>query len=684
MKRPFSPRSLALTLVLSSAALVLAGCGGVNAVFPDSVVASQVQGPPMAGVVYGGHAPITGSHIYLLQPGTSGIGSLATSILGTGTTTSPGGYVLQTNPAVGGDVNIPAGWRYVVSDSSGSFNLSGAYTCAAGQPVFIYSSGGNPGTVTNPGIVLLAILGNCPSSGALNFGSTSSAPINFVYVNEVSTIAAAYVFQPFTSALNNTAVNIGSGGSTQGLTGMANAANTAAQLYAIQGNGQISTTNDGEGHIANFQTQSVSVVGTKVVYAPNAGNGVVPQANIDTLANIIASCVDGPAGIASATCLTLFTTATDNGLLGGTAPTDTATAAINIARYPAGNHATPTPALVNANFVTNLFALPGSVVPFTPKLSAKPNDFTIAINYPYTPVGGSPTTSNPGVLAAESIAIDSLGQPWITGQGNGTGATPAPTLTRWSPLGDPQVSRSSTYAFGDVSIDGQDNAWVGNIDSTSGIEINNSNGSLPTTFGHGYQEAQTVIADQTGKAYFFAANSGTVDGPTYDTCYPTKGNKTTCDFQMWTYTQSGSLTSSSPACNSITGPFVFNCVSEAAIPAANKVWHGAIESTTKGGNLWITSIDSDSIARLNPRGATYFSITLGNKVAPEVPSIDRNGNAWIGNRITVGSISKITPTSTTPFYTLTTLTSASTGAGLSDTYGSAPIIRQATAPTPSC
>lgn len=651
---PFNPRSLALALLLGSASVALIGCGGMNVGFPDSVISSQVQGPPMSGTIYGGHAPVTGSHIYLLQPGTSGIGSIATSILGTGTTTSPGGYTLQTNPATGGDPNIPAGWEYVISDNSGGFSLTGAYVCTAGQPVFIYSTGGNPGTVSNSAITQMAILGNCPSNGAANFGSSSTDPINYVYMNEVSTVAAAYVFQPFTSSTHNDAVHIGSTGTTQGLVGIENAADTAAQLYAIQGNGQISTSNDGEGHVANYQTQSGST--------PNAGNGVVPQATIDTLANILASCVDGASGASSASCTTLFGNATDDGFTTGTQPTDTATAAINIARYPAGNHSSTTG--VNTSFVSNIYNLQSGTVPFVPKLANVPNDFTIVINYPYSPVGGY-SASNPNLGRAESIAVDDIGQIWVTAQtSNG--------VVRLSHLGVQNYIKTSSYYFGYVSIDGSNNAWTGNANSTSGILFLNPDttpSATATTYGSGYQKAYTMVTDKSGNAYFFAANAGV---PAAD--YNTNGN-----YQMWVYNNTGSLTSSASKCGNQQGPFVYYCTGSGyIIQSSDNVAHGAIEASTStstspgsAGAIWVTSEGSPyQIARITQAGGKDFSFST-NTQQPEFPSIDRNGHAWVPNQAAAGSIYKISTQATSPYYNSTTLTSANTGATLAATFGSA-------------
>src|SRR5208337_3882533 len=97
-----------------------------------------------------------------------------------------------------------------------------------------------------------------------------------------------------------------------------------------------------------------------------AGNGTVPQAEIDTLANILAACVNST-GPSSTPCTTLFDNAATTGF-SPVIPTDTATAAVNIAHNPGAN-------------IANLIALQGSSPPFVPFLSATPtpNDFTIAI-----------------------------------------------------------------------------------------------------------------------------------------------------------------------------------------------------------------------------------------------------------------------------------------------------------------
>lgn len=748
MKLSFPSSSFALALLLGT--LTLVGCGGALN-FPDSVASTQAAGPPIQGSVFGGHAPIQGAHVYLLQPSTTAYGGVATSILGSGSTNSPGGYPLASNV---NDPNVPAtaGFngaepQYVTSDSGGFFNLTGAYTCQVGQPVYIYAWGGNigptaggpttytvsqitvtnatfgstgtatytftinsaqpipvgqsvtiaglyagngtgsdnwsildgaqavlaspaPGTTTfsfkatnfytwfggtqsgnivngtysttgtnnfgatgtataststnpaaqNNAIVELATLGDCPSSG--NFSTAGDGALSFVYMNEVSTVAAAYTFQPFTLATNNDAWHVGSDGSLAGIVGMANAADTAAQLYNIQGSGQISTSGDGEGHLANTQTVVVSG-------SIKSGTGIVPQATIDSLANILAACIDSTpvgGGGPSAQCTSLFNIATNNGQTHttGNTPTDTAAAAINIARYPAGNHSTGT---TDATYVSDLFAIATGVVPYVPNLANPPNDWTIVINYPESSTA-YPFASNPDFGSAESIEVEEFGQIWVTGQVHDS-------IIRMTSQGVYNAVNTLGYIPGYVSVDGSNNAWTGNANSTSGIFEAGSNGIFTALYGSGYNKGYVNIADHLGNDYFFASNS------------TTGGN-----YEMFEYPV-GSATSATPNKYSI---------SPSPITAGDNIAHGAIDAS---GDFWLTTESSYQIARVTATGTSLFT-PIVTAQQPEFPAIDHAGNAWVAVQETNSVIYKVTPTGTH-----TTLTSSGTGAELTSTFGAA-------------
>ena len=532
------------------AALALTGCAGPS--FPDvQPTPTQVSIGAIQGNDWGGHAPLVGAHIFVLQAGTGGYGAKATSLL---TSSYTGSYPTAQDGVTGSPTN---GFYYVTSSSTGNFGLNGDYTCTAGDPVYLYASGGNPTTtpvvnitgasaapdtagnllitytttgnqllyqgesvtlstpfnpsttvyeggagttfnvsplnlttttfaheegassttyaaasftgtatqatvVVNPAIVNIGLLGNCPapvpvtltgayetddvngkllvtfgntgnnnfaageqvtfgtlpvpynpfngttqtvSSIALgtsqfsvelgtysgssvsasftayvyppaNFGSSSANPIQFVYLNEVSTVAVATAMAPFTavSSSQNDAVHIGT--SSTNLTGLQNATYNAAKLYNIQGS-TVGTGGDGDTHIANATTN-------------DAAAGVVPQTLLDTMGNILANCVDSAntynaatasGGTASAQCSTIFTNATSDGTTTGTKPNDTATASINVARFPGGTTSNP-------SYVSNIYNSLSGNAPYQPSLSSAPHDFAVGVLYA-PPSGGT-------------------------------------------------------------------------------------------------------------------------------------------------------------------------------------------------------------------------------------------------------------------------------------------------------
>ena len=499
----------------ATAALGLSGCGGVTA-FPDSAGATgSAQPGSIQGSVFGGHAPIENAHVYVLQAGNGGYNTASSSLIkstaaGAAKDTSGNYYVTtaadgsfnvtgdytctvgvpvylaaisgQTTDLIGGanynttPISITAasavfdaisgdtvvtftgnnllypnqqvsfsglGGTYGGPLNGGTYTLVGVPTTTSFKIAYTGTatlSGTTTGTaqplsLTNPAIANLATLGTCPSSGNFSTGSTA---LRYVYINEVSTVATAYAFAGFGSG----PFTIGfPAADTLALTGIQNAASNAAQIYNIQGGGPQSITFAGEGHIANSVTP--------------AGNGVVPQSLVDTLGNVLASCVDSTntlnsasnpdVGGASTSCSKLFTFATSNGIPygstgAGTSPTDTATATFNIAHFPAGN---PT---YTTTVVPGIFALQNTeTTPFAPNLSGAPNDYTIGISYN---IGAQPT----------SVAVDALGNGWLTAvPALGTGE-----IVEGSPLGvGLYQGPTATYQYGDIVVDSAGNGWTG-------------------------------------------------------------------------------------------------------------------------------------------------------------------------------------------------------------------------------
>ena len=322
--------------------LLLAGCALTNTASPV-----EEQGLPIQGRVHGGQQPVVGAHVYLLAANTTGYP--------TATTGASKSIMKYVNGVTGIDISSgpTSGFYYVTTDANGNFSIGGDYTCTSGQQVYLYVVGGDPGAGTpNSAAAFIAALGNCPSTG--NFASA----VPFIWVNEVTTVAAAYSM----SAFAYDALHVSSPNSTTGKTNIRNA-------FANAGN------------IVDMSTGTPYGVGA----LPNGGNGA-PN-SIDTVANVLAACVN-TTGPSSTPCSTLFALAKTTGSV-GTAPTDTASAAINIAHNQALN-------------VAGLYSIVGPTPAFSPSYAAAPADFAIPISFQSSVVGG-----------VGALAIDASGNIWV-------------------------------------------------------------------------------------------------------------------------------------------------------------------------------------------------------------------------------------------------------------------------------
>ena len=177
---------------------LIAGCS-----LSSSLPTTAALGLNLHGNVHGGQQPINGAHVYLFAADSSAYGNPSVSLLSSAST----GF----SDGIG---------AYVPTDANGAWNITGDYTCTPNSQVYLYAAGGDPGAGVNSAAGLMAVLGNCPSSG--NFAST----IPFVTINEVSTVAAAYAMSGYATD----ALHVASSGSAAALTGIANAFANAGNL----------------------------------------------------------------------------------------------------------------------------------------------------------------------------------------------------------------------------------------------------------------------------------------------------------------------------------------------------------------------------------------------------------------------------------------------------------------------
>ena len=509
-------------------------------------------------MVHGGQQPIVGAHVYLYAANTTHYGDAAVSLLQSGGGTSVDG----------------SGNYYYATQTGGTFSITGDFTCPnAGSQVYLYAVGGDPGLGqgTNSAIGLMAALGTC--------GSLSSAP--YVVVNEISTIATAYAISGY--ATDATHVS-SSSSSLATSTDVPNAFATVANLESLGRGVALATT-------------------------PN-GNGIVPQAEIDSLADILAACVNS-AGPSSTPCNTVFS----NTKNGNTQPLETATAAINIAHNPGAN-------------VSTLLSLVLSNLAFQPTLLYAPNDFTIAI----TDTGGGLDGTG---LAPGGVAIDAAGNVWVPNYDSSS-------LSEFNSNGVPKTGSPYSAAGLDnptsVAIDHYGNAWIANFNGDDISEFNSLGSKIsgpPGFIGGGLNNPYGIAIDTFGNAW--AANNG--------------GNSLS-EFESNT---SGGLAISG---SSGFGSDVLAGPAGIAADTAGDVW----TANYLAGKASIAEAKPSNLPGQPPTVTLY---TGGGLNSPYGVAIDASGNVWATNRGgAVGSLSEFTSTGT-PI----TGSKGYSGGGLSNPYG---------------
>jgi parallel beta-helix repeat protein len=294
--------SLAATILVG----VIAGCG-----IAGKITANQSVSPALTGRVHGGQQPVTQANIQLFAVGTTGDGSASTSLM----------------------------TKAVTTDSSGSFVLTGAYTCPTPTStfpgeVYLVASGGNPGLGSgnsNSQLILFAALGACSSL-------TSST---FIDVDELTAIASIAALAPYMTS----ATAIGSGSSD------------AAALHAA-----MATVNE----YVNLASGGAP--------GPALPSGYYASTiELNTLADALSACVNSTGGVSGdgSACGNLFAAATP---ASGTAPTDTSTAILDILQNPTHNTAA-------------IYNLVPTSPPFQTTLTQAPATWALPIEAPVSGAG---------------------------------------------------------------------------------------------------------------------------------------------------------------------------------------------------------------------------------------------------------------------------------------------------------
>lgn len=407
-------------LLLLAAAFT--GCGTNQ--FPgttstsSSVSTTVAPAASIQGHFESGQAPVAGVVVQLYAAGTSGYGSA---------------YPYTSGISL-------LGSNAITTDSSGNFKLTGMYTCPSTSTlVYLVGTGGSSvvGQSANPNLGMMAALGPCGNLTA----------VTSITVNELTTVASVWALAPFMKGI----ANVGASATNQ--TGLANAFAAVNKLV---------------------DTRTAVVPGSTL-----ASGATLPVAEMNTLADILATCIDSAGGSAGdgSPCGALFALTKSTS---GSAPADTLTAALNIARNP----------VQNASALNQLLT---SKAVYQPTLgNTPPAAWTLAIRYT-----AANTLSSPA-----GIAADQSGSIWITNQGNST-------VTRLDSSGA-VLSGATGYAGGQVgqgaiAIDAVGNAWV--AANTPGAVLRITPSDATSTFSGGGLTSTTSIAID-GQGQIWAAGTG--------------------------------------------------------------------------------------------------------------------------------------------------------------------------------
>lgn len=516
----------------------------------------------LRGNVHGGQQPIANSSITVWSAGTSGYGSGAQSLA---TTTT---------------------------DADGNFGFaSGAYTCPYNDtPVYITATGGDPGAGENVNAVLAAGLGDC-------LAAQSSSLI----INEVTTAATAFSLgQFFTPTLGY------------------------ASDDAIGG----PTTATGDVYTVGLVNANRNTIPTLVNLASGAPNTTVPGVTVEadklnSIANSLAACINttGESSTADTTspCGVLFNATTPPG---GTRPSDTLQAAVQMALYPFQN-------------VADIFNLTSSMAPFV-GLPSAPNDWLLAVKYMSSNFGlgiDDNTTSN--------LDVDTAGRIWFP-----TNTSTSAGVGYFDPA---SVSFNGPYAYGgtshpqNIAIDNAGTVWAADMASWIVSGVNAASPSTTVVAGATtpwQMSAPAIGPDNTLYVSYTYTPTSSPRVATYD-----PSTLAATDFSVFADPSVALNVSSTGVVMGLTTSGSNSYLEVDATPSGNSAFSAYNNSNT--GQLIQTGIGANSDTLVTITGQNKFCTTSGSNnpdgaggcsapgdfglMLPQGAAIDGNGYIWVAN-----------------------------------------------------
>jgi streptogramin lyase len=440
------------------------------------------------------------------------------------------------------------------TDDQGAFKLTYG-EATADSVLYVIARGGTPKAAADKGpndaIALLAMLGGTPPKS--------------VVVNEFSTVASVWTSAQF---LNREVL----GGTKLGL-----------RIAA--------------GNVPNLVDLETGGLGP-VIQDPLNSSQTSTLATFNTLANLLAGCITRVHGDE---CNKLFAVATPPG---GTAPTDTLTAAQNIARNPS-HQAQKLFALLDEFYPVPAGKL-WRPVPFIPYLNFAPGAWTLSLVY----AGG-------GLNSLGGIAIDGEGNMWaddnfLVGSQSTIYSAFGGGLSKIAPNGRPLSPMTVGYRGGGIdgpgfgiAIGADDKVWA---TSLAGKNI-------------------SVFDRKTGKplspesGYSFGGKLGTMQGII-----------TTPNGDIWALDNGKSQIVYLPKGDATKGRILGRTVNGKPVDGTLQVkmpFHLAVDQQDR---IWVTNSGSNTVTRFpasDPGKAEQIKVGFGSHGV----AIDSLGNAWVVNSI---------------------------------------------------
>jgi len=594
------------------------GCG----IGPVSTATEPESGTLVVqGNVHGGQQAVTGSTIQLWSVGSTGYGSAASKLLGS---------------------------HIVTTDANGNFSISGDYTCPAtgNGLVYITATGGNPGLTAgtnNSAIVLASALGSCATLLA-------NAATTTVWIDEVTTAATAIALaQYFTPTFGSASTDsFGAPTNTQAQVGITNAFATVNNL--------VNTTTGNAVTSSTFTNAGFTITTTP------------ESAKLYTIADVLAACVNSDGTSTSPCQTTLFPDVTPTG---GTQPTDTLQAAVDMVLNPSSNNASGSTANIAA-----LCGIVSATPPYSSTCGTPPADWTVGILYSDT-TAGTPVLAEPLALAA-----DAAGDIWVVNDGSSVNGG----LGELSPSGSPLVGTNFPTTPGPITvlnprnlaIDTNNNVWVP-TSSTNGILFEYAPSTAAVTsltlgkapYGIAIDGNNNVFVNKESASStieiqeFLGGNLSTA----YEVNYPLIGQSTVNTVAVNPFLGSyaaidtsgnfwfsqGSNSSSATSVYALTNINTSSCGATPFSAACNNTSSASANTYTaittgtepyalaaNASSIWAVNTVSDSVSDLPltlAAGTNYGSSTSLN--SPHYPAVDGAGNVWVSNK-SAGAVAEFT------------------------------------------